>query len=97
MNNNTPPITPGQFVKEMILDKLNISVDTLAKAIQVPPNRIYLIIQGKRDISIDTALRLGKYMSTGPEVWLHIQMQHNLFQYESEWKKSQYTIQPYQV
>ena len=50
----------------------------LARAIRVPPNRITQIIAGKRSISADTALRLGKWFGTGPRLWLNLQQAYEL-------------------
>ncbi len=92
---NNPPPSPGSVLKESVIEKLNISVDTLAKKIHVPPNRIYLILQNKREITTDTALRLGHYLGTGPELWLHIQMQYDIYLQQSKFKSIQDTIEPY--
>jgi addiction module HigA family antidote len=48
------------------------------RKIEVPPNRINQIINGKREISTDTALRLGKYFGIKPEFWLNLQMRYNM-------------------
>jgi antitoxin HigA-1 len=60
------------------LAELNIAAAELARAIRVPPNRITQIIVGKRSISADTALRLGKWFGTGPRLWLNLQQAHEL-------------------
>ena len=68
------PIHPGEILYDE-LDELNIAAAELARAIQVPPNRITQIISGKRSISADTALRLGKWFGTGPRLWLMDKLQ----------------------
>ncbi|MDH4120612.1 MAG: HigA family addiction module antitoxin [Deltaproteobacteria bacterium] len=68
-----PPIHPGEILLEDFMKPLEISVNRLARDIHVPPNRISLIVNGKRGITADTALRLGKYFGTSPEVWMNLQ------------------------
>ncbi len=71
------PIHPGEILCDE-LDELNIAAAELARAIQVPPNRITQIISGKRSISADTALRLGKWFGTGTRLWLNLQQAYEL-------------------
>jgi addiction module HigA family antidote len=71
------PIHPGEILYDE-LDELNIAAAELARAIQVPPNRITQIVSGKRSISADTALRLGKWFGTGPRLWLNLQQAYEL-------------------
>ncbi len=72
------PITPGEILLEEFLEPLSISQAKLARDINVPANRVNQIINGKRDISTDTALRLGKYFGIEPEFWLNLQMRFNM-------------------
>ncbi|MDL2286850.1 HigA family addiction module antidote protein [Desulfococcaceae bacterium OttesenSCG-928-F15] len=71
------PIHPGELLKDE-MDALNLSAAELARSIKVPANRISQILAGKRNLSADTALRLGKLFSTGPQIWLNIQMAYEL-------------------
>lgn len=71
------PIHPGEILKDE-MDALNLNAAELARAISVPANRISQIVAGKRNISADTALRLGKLLSTGPQFWLNLQMAYEL-------------------
>ena len=61
------PITPGDILLEEFLKPMKITQNMLAKDINVPANRISQIIHGKREITADTALRLGKYLGIEPE------------------------------
>lgn len=72
------PIHPGEILKEEFLDHLNLTQYRLAKDIKVPPRRINEIVLGKRAISADTALRLGRYFDTSPEFWLNLQSRYDL-------------------
>ena len=71
------PIHPGEILKDE-LDGLNMSAAALARAIKVPANRISQIVTGRRNISADTALRLGKLFGTGPQFWLNLQAAYEL-------------------
>jgi antitoxin HigA-1 len=72
-----PPIHPGEILADEI-NELGMSASDLASKLQVPKNRITLIINGKRGITADTALRLGRYFGTGAEFWLNIQKNYEL-------------------
>lgn len=72
------PIPPGEILLEEFMKPLHISINRLARDIDVPPNRISSIVRGKRAITADTALRLGKYFGVSPEIWLDLQSDHEL-------------------
>ena len=72
------PIPPGEILYEEFMKPLGISINALARDIDVPPNRVSEIVNGKRAITADTALRLGKYFSVSPEVWLDLQSDYDL-------------------
>jgi len=72
------PIHPGKILQEEFLDAMEISQYRLAKDIHVPPRRINEIVHGKRAISADTALRLGRYFKISPKFWLNLQAHYDL-------------------
>lgn len=72
------PIPPGEILLEEFMRPLGISINALARAIDVPPNRVSEIVRGKRSITADTALRLGKYFGVSPEIWLDLQSDFDL-------------------
>ena len=72
------PIPPGEILREEFMRPLGISVSALARDIAVPANRISQIVNGKRALSADTALRLGKYFGVSPEIWLDLQSDYEL-------------------
>lgn len=72
------PIHPGEVLSEEFLLPLKISQYRLAKDIHVPARRINEIVQGKRAVSADTALRLCKYFGTSAKFWLNLQTQYEL-------------------
>ena len=72
------PIPPGEILREEFMRPLGITVSALAREIGVPANRISQIVNGKRALSADTALRLGKYFGMSPEIWLDLQSEYEL-------------------
>ena len=72
------PIHPGEILKEDFLIPLGISINRLALDIGVPPGRISEIVNGKRGISADTALRLARFFGVAPEVWMGLQADYDL-------------------
>jgi addiction module HigA family antidote len=72
-----PAIHPGQILADE-LDELGITPTELSRQIAVPPNRVSQIIQGKRAITGDTALRLGHWFRTSAEFWLNLQTAYDL-------------------
>jgi len=77
------PIHPGEILSDELAE-LSLSASALARQIKVPPNRISQIIQGKRAITGDTALRLGHWFGTNPQFWLNLQSQYDLRLAEAE-------------
>ena len=71
------PIHPGEILADE-LTELSISAAELARQIKVPANRISQILSGKRSITADTALRLGRWFGTGPKIWLNLQQAYDL-------------------
>ena len=72
------PIPPGEILYEEFMQPLGISMNALARDLAVPPNRISEIVNGKRALSADTALRLALYFGTTPELWLNLQTDYDL-------------------
>ncbi len=72
------PIHPGEILLEDFMKPQNISINRLARDIIVPPGRISAIVNGKRAITADTALRLGKYFSVSPQIWMGLQVEYDL-------------------
>ncbi len=72
------PIHPGEILFEEFMQPLGVSINKLARETFVPPGRISAIVQGKRAISADTALRLGKFFGVSPEIWINLQADYEL-------------------
>jgi addiction module HigA family antidote len=71
-------IVPGEILSEEFMKPVGLSINQLARDIDVSPGRICEIVNGKRTITADTALRLGKYFGVSPEVWLNLQTDYDL-------------------
>jgi len=78
MKNAFAAVTPGEMLKEEFLMEYGLSQNQLAKAIGISPNRIADIVNNRRRITADTALRLGLYFGNSPEFWLNLQMHYDL-------------------
>ena len=76
--NRLPNIHPGEILREEFLKPMGVSQYRLAKDISVPPRRINEIVHGKRSITADTALRLGRFFSMSPQFWLNLQTRYDL-------------------
>jgi addiction module HigA family antidote len=72
------PVHPGEILLEEFMVPLGLSQYRVAKDIGVPPRRINEIVHGKRAITADTALRLGRYFKTSAELWLNLQSRYEL-------------------
>ena len=72
------PVHPGEVLLEEFLKPMSLSQNRLALDISLPPRRINEIVLGKRRITADTALRLGRYFSMSPQFWLGLQMDYDL-------------------
>jgi len=90
------PIHPGEILFDE-LTELRVSSAELARQINVPANRISQIVSGKRSISADTALRLGKWFGTGPKLWLNLQQAYDLDVAKLEIGSNLETIRPYEA
>jgi antitoxin HigA-1 len=72
------PVHPGEILIEEFLKPLGISQYALAKAIGVPPQRVLEIVHGRRSVTAETALRLGRYFGMEPQFWLNLQTRYDL-------------------
>ena len=73
-----PPVHPGEVLREEYLKPLALSVYRLAQELKISRPRLNDIVLGRRAVTIDTALRLGRYFGTTPEVWINLQTRHDL-------------------
>ncbi len=73
-----PVVHPGGVLRVEFMEPLEISQNALARAVGVPPRRVNEIVRGKRAVTADTALRLGRYFGTTPEFWINLQTRYDL-------------------
>ena len=76
--NRVPFPHPGETLNEDFLKPLDLSVNKLALELRVPATRLSEIVHGRRSITADTALRLGRYFNTTPKFWLNLQAAYDL-------------------
>jgi antitoxin HigA-1 len=77
-NRDFPPIHPGEILLEDFLKPMDISQYYVAQSIGVPPRRINEIVHGKRSITADTALRLGRFFNMEAQFWMNLQSRYDL-------------------
>lgn len=77
-NDFLDPIKPGEILREDFMGPMNISINKLSRDLVVPPNRISAIVNGKRSITADTALRLERYFGVEAQFWLNLQSEYDL-------------------
>jgi addiction module HigA family antidote len=76
-NKRITPVHPGIYLKEL-LDEVKISQYRLAKEVGVPAMRINLLLNGKRPITAELALRLGRYFGQNPRYWMNLQSRYDM-------------------
>ena len=77
-NDLLDPITPGEILREDFMEPMGISINRLSRDLAVPPNRISEIVNGKRGLSADTALRLERYFGVEAQFWMNLQSEYDL-------------------
>jgi antitoxin HigA-1 len=82
--NGMRPVSPGEIIRQDVLEELGMSANALARALGVPANRVTAILNGTRAVTADTALRLGRYLGTTPQFWLNLQSSYDLRKAEQE-------------
>ena len=73
-----PPVHPGEVLREDLMAPLGLSINKVARDLRVPVTRMSEIVNGRRSITADTALRLARYFSTTPEFWVNLQSAYDL-------------------
>jgi antitoxin HigA-1 len=73
-----PPVHPGEVLREDSMTPLGLSIQRLARDLRVPVTRMREIVNGRRSITADTALRLARYFSMTPQFWMNLQAAYDL-------------------
>jgi addiction module HigA family antidote len=71
------PIHPGEILADE-LEEIGLTAKRLADVIEVPPNRLYQLLSGKRNVTADTALRLAQYFGMSADFWMNLQSAYEL-------------------
>jgi addiction module HigA family antidote len=74
---HVPPVHPGAYLKELLVE-LKISQYRLARDLGVPAMRISLVVNGKRPVTAELALRLGRYFGQNPRYWMNLQTRYDM-------------------
>ncbi len=90
------PSHPGLFIKEFILDEVPVSQKDLAEALGLSRRTINQLVNEKRKISLDIALRLGRFTKTSPELWLNMQRSIDLWDAHHTKNESLDSIMPHE-
>jgi antitoxin HigA-1 len=72
------PVHPGEILSKDFMQPLGLSINTLSRALRLPPNDVSCIMNGKRGITALMALRLARYFGTSTELWLGLQQDYEL-------------------
>jgi antitoxin HigA-1 len=77
-NNKLPPVHPGEILSEDLMQPLGLTVADLARDLKIPAARLREIVNGRRAIDANVALRLARYFGSTPEFWLNLQAAYDL-------------------
>lgn len=94
MRNGMRPIHPGEILSEEYIKPLGISASALARALGVAANRVTAIVNGDREVTAETALRLARILKTTPEFWLNLQSTYDLRKAEEKLKGKVRELKP---
>ena len=73
-----PPVHPGEILREDLMKPSGLSINGLARELRVPVTRMSEIVNGRRSVTADTALRLARYFGTTPQFWMNLQAAYDL-------------------
>lgn len=73
-----PPVHPGEILRDDLMGPLGLSINRLARDLRVPVTRVSEIVNGRRSITADTALRLARYFGSTAQFWLNLQVAYDL-------------------
>ncbi len=89
------PTHPGQILKEDFLDEMNLSQTELASALGTTFRTINEIVNEKRSISTEMAIKLSRFFGTSVELWLNLQNQYDIFKISNKKKDSISKVKPF--
>ena len=77
-NSNPPPVHPGEILREEFMAPMGMSAHALAMKLRVPATRVLEIVNERRSVTADTALRLGTFFHTSADLWMNLQKSYEL-------------------
>ena len=89
------PTHPGEILKEEFLEPLNITQSALAKELNTSFRAINELVNEKRGVTVEMALKLAKYFGTTPQLWLNLQNEYDLYKIANKKEKTLATVRPY--
>ena len=92
--NDIDPVHPGEILLEDYMKPLGLTVASLAYALRIPSRRISAIVRETRSITVDTAMRLGRYFSTSTEFWMNLQVFYEVRKAAANAKEIERQVQP---
>ena len=94
MSKVLPPVHPGEVLREEFMGPLQISINALARGLNVPVSRVSKIVNEERAITPDTALQFARYFGTSAEFWLNLQSRYDLLVAKTNEKAIQEEVRP---
>lgn len=91
------PVHPGEILREDFLPEYGLTAGALAKALRIPRDRVEKIVRGQRDVTADTALRLGRYFGTTAQFWINLQSNYDLLVAEARFHDAIGQIVPFET
>ena len=88
-------IHPGEVLREEFLSPMGISVYRIAKETGLSPTRLGQIIRGNRGITVETAIKIGRFLNTGPEFWMNLQSLYDIEEAKKRYSQEVKAIYPY--
>ncbi|MCP4666588.1 MAG: HigA family addiction module antidote protein [Deltaproteobacteria bacterium] len=89
-----PPIHPGEILREDVLPALGLSVSEAARRMEVSRQQLHRVLACTHPITIEMALRIGKFAGNGPGLWLRMQQAYDLYYAEQRMKDELSKIEP---
>ncbi len=94
MSSNLDNLTPGEILLEDYMKPMGLTQNALARALRAPPRRVNEIVHGKRVITLDTSLRLGRFFGQSWRFWLNVQTECDLRNAKQLLEKISREVQP---
>ncbi len=88
------PLHPGEILREQFMADFSVTINRLARDLRVPPTRVSEIVNERRSITPDTALRLARYFGTTPEFWMNLQTAYDLDVARASLREIEGDVQP---